>query len=551
MALRSIAFCACLVAVGVITSAADDPELFPPTESIQNAVDHYVQKKLDATGVTSAAPAAPESLLRRTTLDIAGRIPTQAEVVWYLGLPVERRQEMLVDRLLAMCDADFHTANEFDSLLLGNKPFDDEFRKYVLWAARQNRSWDQMFRDMLEARYNDGPLKGASQFLKTRIRQLDDMTNDTAILFFGVNVSCAKCHDHPLVEDWKQDNFYGMQAFFTRTYQTRKNVVAEKFFDTVKFRTTDGVEKEAAYMFLTGDSIFNGTPSYTDEERKSLEEKIRNAEQKDNSEIPVPEFSPRQRLIEVALLEKNDTFFARNLANRIWARMMGEGLVSPLDQMHSGNPPSHPELLSWLANDIKQNGYYVDRLVRGIALSRTYAQSSEWVSADERPAPTLFAVSQPRPLTPRQLAASLRIAARNPEKWPAVDANAAWEKERESIESQANGWVREFEQPGSNFQVAVDEALFFNNNSRVQDDLLRDSGDSLIGYLKKTESDSSDKNVKEVANQLWLTVLSRSPSDEESSAAVAWLKRNEVNRVESIRQLAWALLAGPEFRFNH
>ncbi len=545
MALRLLAFLVFTAALRIPLSLAGDGALFSTDESIQNAIDHYIQLALDGDSVPAVGRAPDEALLRRTMLDLAGRIPTQAEQTWYESLPAERRQEKLVDRLMRLPDASFHTANELDSMLLPNKPYDDEFRRYVLWATQQNRSWDQMFRDMLEAKATEGPLKGATPFLRSRVRQVDDMTNDTAILFFGVNVSCAKCHDHPLVEDWKQDHFYGMQSFFTRTYQTKKNAVAEKFFDEVKFKTTGGEEKVAAYMFLTGDVVSNGTPAFSDDERKTLEEKVRNAEQKDDSEVPVPAFSPRKRLVELALLDQNDTFFSKNIANRIWARMMGVGLVNPLDQMHSGNPPSHPELLDWLARDIKQNGYYLPRLIRGITLSETYARSSEWTSADERPPSHYFAVAQSRPLTPHQLATSLRIAVRNPENWPAVDADDEWKRERDSLENQANGWAREFEQPSENFQVAVDEALFFNNNSRVQDDLLRDSGDSLIGYLKTLD------NNEQVVTRLWQIVLNRSPVAEEIHAATEWLQRSEDNRLENIRQLAWTLLAGPEFRFNH
>lgn len=545
MALRLLTFVVLTAALRIPLSTAADDSLLPSDELIQNAIDHYVQLAIDKDDISTVERANDTTLLRRTMLDLAGRIPTQSEQNWYASLPAEQRQEKLVDRLIQLPDAIFHTANELDSMLLPNKPYDDEFRRYLLWSTQQNRSWDQMFRDMLEAKATAGPLKGATLFLRSRVRQVDDMTNDTAVLFFGVNVSCAKCHDHPLVEDWKQDHFYGMQSFFTRTYQTKKNAVAEKFFDEVKFKTTGGKEKVAAYMFLTGDVVSNGTPVFSDDERKALEEKVRNAEQKDDSEVPVPAFSPRQRLVELALLDRNDTFFSKNIANRIWARMMGIGLVSPLDQMHSGNPPSHPRLLDWLARDIKQNGYYLPRLIRGIALSKTYARSSEWTLTEERPAAYYFAVSEPRPLTPRQLATSLRIAARNPEKWPLVNAGDEWKHARESLENQANGWVREFEQPSENFQVAVDEALFFNNNSRVHDDLLRDSGDSLVGYLKTID------NNELVVNRLWQIVLNRPPVAEEVNTATEWLQRSKDNRLENIRQLAWTLLAGPEFRFNH
>ena len=180
----------------------------------------------------------------------------------------------------------------------------------------------------------------------------------------------------------------------------------------------------------------------------------------------MPEFSPRLQLVDIALQDDSDAFFAKNIVNRVWARMLGSGLVNPLDQMHSGNPPSHPELLDWLARDLKQHGYDLHRLIRGVALCTAYARDSEWSSAAEPPGEGYFAIARTRALTARQLALSLQIAATSPGKWPDVAACDEWTKMRESLEKQANGWVREFEQPNENFQVAVDEALFFSVRSR-------------------------------------------------------------------------------------
>ena len=104
-------------------------------------------------------------------------------------------------------------------------------------------------------------------------------------------------------------------------------------------------------------------------------------------------------------------FFARALVNRTWYRLFGYGLVMPLDQMHSENPPSHPELLAWLARDTAEHGYDLRRLIRGLVLSKAYARSSRWESEEDAPQARLFAVARLRPLTPMQLALSLRVAA--------------------------------------------------------------------------------------------------------------------------------------------
>ena len=541
-----VVFLSCAVVfVGETANAAED--LLPQETEIVTAINHYVSAHLAKNGVNPVAPADDATLLRRTMLDLAGRIPHALERDWFLSLPEADRRRMLVDRLMQSPDFDFHHRNWLDESLLPNQPYNDEFRNYLLTAVQGRHSWDTIFRELMKAGVAEGPEKGAAQFLKSRVRELDDLTNDTAILFFGVNISCAKCHDHPLVTDWKQDHFYGMQAFFQRTYQTRKvSALAERPFGEVKFTTTSGEEKKAAFMFLTGDQVTDRTPEFPAEERKSLEERIRKLEQEDvEAEIVVPEFRPRDELVEVALRDSKDRFFARNIVNRLWARLLGTGLVDPLDQMHSGNPSSHPELLAWLANDLVSHGYDLRRLIQGIVLSEAYARSSEWAQPSEQPAANLFAVAKTRPLTPRQLAASLHVSVRNPEQWPAIDATDEWIKRRTDLENQANGWVREFEQPGDNFQVAVDEALFFSNSQRIQNEMLRDSDDRLLGALRKGE------NQNQAIEVLWLTVLGRVPQVDEITSANNWLDRIPDKKNESRTQLLWALLAGPEFRFNH
>ncbi len=521
-------------------------ELLPPETEIVAAVDHYITEKLLSRSIQPRTMADHATVLRRTTLDLAGRVPTAKEFQWYFDQPETVRRDMLVDRLMRSPDFDFHLRNSLDELLLANRPHDGDFREYLLWAVRQKRPWEQMFRDMLTARQSDGAEKGATQFVSTRVQSLDDLTNDTAILFFGVNVSCAKCHDHPLVEAWKQDHFYGMQAFFNRTFMTRKNVISEKPFGEVKFKTTEGEEKTAKFMFLSGSVAEDKTPSFADVERKQLEQQIQKLERDENAGYLISaSFSPRRELAELAILDDKERFLAKNIVNRTWLRLMGLGLVDPPDQMHEANPPSHPELLDWLTRDFVANGYELRRLIRGIALSQAYARSSEWTMDETPPAASTYAVAATKALTPRQLAASLLVAIRSTDNWPSPEDSAAWNKQRIDLENQADGWSREFEQPGENFQVAVDEALFFSNNDRIMNDLLRDGGDRIVGKLKSIE------DVSESIEQLWITVLNRKPSDEELQTATTWMQRENIERLDALRSLTWALLAGPELRFNH
>ena len=126
--------------------------------------------------------------------------------------------------------------------------------EYLTKAISENRSWDRIFKEIILADESDASNKGSSDFLKTRVKDLDRLTNDVSVAFFGVNVSCAQCHDHPLVADWKQDHFYGMKAFFSRTYEVG-TFLAEKEYGVVKFLPNKGKEKQADFMFLTGKTV--------------------------------------------------------------------------------------------------------------------------------------------------------------------------------------------------------------------------------------------------------------------------------------------------------
>jgi len=541
LALLITAGCVCSV------SPASAADLLSADAEVSQAVDHYIREQLTRDGVAAVGMADDLTLQRRTTLDLAGRVPTRVEQQWFLNQPEADRRRLLVERLMQSPDFNLHHRNWLDETLLPNQPYNEEFRTYLLTAVQGQRSWETIFREIMKANGTEAPEKGANHFLKSRVRALDDLANDTAILFFGVNISCAKCHDHPLVADWKQDHFYGMQAFFQRTYQTRKtNSLAERPFGEVKFATVSGESKKASFMFLTGDVADDRTPEFAEEERKKLEERVRKLEQEDaEAEILVPDFRPRDELVELALRDNRERFFARNIVNRVWARLLGTGLVDPLDQMHSGNPPSHPQLLDWLTNDLVAHGYDLRRLIQGIVLSEAYGRSSEWTSGSEPPAASTFALAKTRALTPRQLGASLNVVIRNHSHWPAIENSEEWTKRRTDLENQANGWAREFEQPGENFQIAVDEALFFSNSKRIQEDLLRDSDDRLLGLLKKEEDQSK------ALEELWMTVLNRLPQPDEMASATEWLNRDVEKKDEARRQLFWALLAGPEFRFNY
>ncbi len=542
--MRHCFFLVCVFAGLVRASFAAD--LLSADQPLESAIDHYVEVLLKTDKVTSASQASDSNLLRRLMLDLAGRIPTTAEAQAFVASQSPTKRVEFVDQLLASPDFVWHHRNELDAVLQQPNRHNDEFRKYLLGAVEQNRPWDRMFQDMLAGDESDEHQKRALFFVRNRTRDIDDITIDTSVLFFGVNVSCAKCHDHPLVEDWKQDHFYGMTSFFSRTYLGKKEGLGENFSGEVKFKTTKGDEKQAKFMFLSGSVIDEPKLERTPEQKKETEEAIKKFMKEDSSPpAPKPEFSPRAKLVEVALRDGDNQFFAKNIVNRLWLRLTGHGLVNPPDQLTAANPASHPELLSWLARDMVAHGYDMKRLLRGFALSQTYSRTSQWDSAAEPPLPKYFAVAIPRAMSPRQYGLALSMASASPANFPKADQPDEWKKRREQLESQANGLAGHFEQPRESFQVAVDEALLFNNSTRIESELLRDSSDRLMGYLK-TQPDPAAT----ITAAYW-AISSRAPTADESAAITNYLSKHPAAPADAWKQAIWALMTGPELRFNY
>ena len=398
-----------------------------------------------------------------------------------------------------------------------------------------------MFEEIILAKSDTDAVKGAEKFYRNRIGDLDRLTNDVSVNFFGVNVSCAQCHDHPEVPSWKQDHYYGMKSFFNRTFENG-NHIGEREYGLVSFKTTAGVEKKARLMFLSGSAIDEPTAKEPDQKTKEAQKKNFEQLKKENKPVPAPSFSRREQLVRVGLKPGQSGFFSRAIVNRLWHRFMGYGLVMPLDQMHGANPPSHPELLEWLARDFAGNDYDLRRTIRGLVLSDAYSRDSQWPEG-ERPSPIYFAVARPRPLTPNQYGSALVFAAADPEQLAKPKTPEDLAKRLADLEKRGENLAKRFDRPDDTFQVSVDEALYFSNSDQVQNDLLGEGG-KLLGRVLKTEGLAKRLEIA------FLNTLSREPSPEETKTLNRYLEARSADEKGAWQQVLWALMTSSEMRFN-
>ncbi len=529
----------------VIARPAYCGDVLPADRPIAQVVDHYIDVGLENARVTPVPPVADQAIVRRLTLDLAGRIPTALESRSYVASTDREKLPHLVDRLMASPAFIRHQVTELDTMLsAGSKA---SLREYLVQAVGENRPWDRIFRELMLPDQTDKAQKAAAVYLRQGLKDFDRLTAEVSSTFFGVNISCAQCHDHPLVRDWKQDHFYGMKAFLSRTFTNGNGPEAflgEHDYGTIKFKTTEDVERRARLMFLTGRKVEESDAKEPSREDLKKEKEELDRSKKAKVPPPPPGFSARAKLVELALAPGEREFFSRAIVNRIWHRLFGQGLVMPLDQMHSANPPSHPELLAWLARDLADHGYDLKRLIRGLVLSRAYARGSRW-EGSEPPRPSLFAVALVRPLSPMQLATSLCLATVDPETLPGDINSESFEKRIAALEEGARALAASLPASGGDPQIGVSEALLFSNGKKVSHDLLSAGPGTLVGRLERAPGNNT------VVDLAVRNVLSRGPEDEEARALSEFLAERTDRPTDARRQLVWILLTDSEFRFNH
>lgn len=332
-------------------------------------------------------PASDADFVRRAHLDLTGMIPTAAEARAFFAAVAHDKRARLVDRLLATPQHARHLATFFDLTLMERRP-----QKHVDIAAWQqflfnscltNKPWHLLAREVLVADGADDATRVAARFHLDREADPALLTRDTGRIFFGMNLACAQCHDHPTVPDYLQRDYHGLFAFFNRTYlftrdRDKKAFVAEKAEGDVSFASVFTKESGATRPRLPGGA------QLTEPAFPRFSEYVVPPDAKDKNLRPVPKFNRRAELAKVAS-ESNNRAFNRNIVNRLWALMMGRPLVTPVDEVHSQNPAAYPALLDLLASEFAASGYDTRAFLRELALTRVYGRSFELPSGVSSP----------------------------------------------------------------------------------------------------------------------------------------------------------------------
>ena len=547
MRLMSVAMVICLAGL------ASAPNGVRAEEPLHVSIDRLIDAKVDG---AEMAPAADDAeFLRRIMLDLAGRIPTVQETRQFLDDSSPQKRETAIDSVLGGAEYPRRMQELFHAMLMERRGDNPEWTKFLRSAFAENLAWDQLVRSMLNPDAENENRRGAAYFLTARLTKegamaavdVPGLTRDVGRLLAGVDLACAQCHDHLTIDDYKQVDFQGLHMIF-ENMQSRGGLeypaVTEKLLTQEKeFKSVFGSEVRKTMLRIPGAGDVPIATFPKGEEYVVVPDR--------KTKTPgVLKFSPLKELAN-RLANEDNHMFARTIANRLWYVMMGRGLVEPLDLFHSDNPPSHPELLELLATEFAAHKFDIKWFLSQLARTRCYQRSSRMPGDDPLPNATSYRVANQKRLSAEQLFWSTMVATGE---FDRLDKSAPQDFEKlvtdtEALSELQKQFIKVFanppREPEVDFAPTVKAALYLMHDPAVLQLLTPQPGNLLDRLNAQTEIDT-------IAESVFLSVLSRHPTP----ADIALVKQtlhdtSGAARLESIRQLAWALLASTEFCVNH
>lgn len=491
-----------------------------PQRPLHNFIDGLVDDRLRKLNVHPSELCSDADYLRRIYLDILGTLPTADEARAFHADKSPDRRKLLVDALLKRPEyADFAALKwsdilRVDRLALGHKPA-YTYYEWIRESFAQNKPFDEFARQIVAA---SGSLakNPAGQLFKVA-KTPGAVASTVSQVFLGVRIECAQCHHHPF-DRWAQSDYYGMEAYFTQ----------------VNFKSAGSVQ----VLVPTKNSVTKHPRS----KRTIQAHALLQAE---------PETTPegdRRRLFADWMTSPENSFFARNIVNRVWAQFLGRGIVEPIDDFRLTNPPTNPALLDALAKSFLESGFNLHELIRTIAHSRTYQLSATPNRMNERDeqnySRALF----------KRLDAEVRLdmicqVTGLPEKFRGMPrgyrAIQLWDSQvKHYFLSLFGRPVRatacECERAT---QPSVGQVLHMLNSPAIQAKLSDDGG-----RLAKLSASTDD--AERVVEELYLTFYSRFPTNEERTYVTAHLTEAD-DRRKAVEDVAWSLMNTVEFLFNH
>jgi hypothetical protein len=513
-----------LVAVfrGTVPMGAKVDKL-PPAK---NFVDQFTFAKLQRLGMPPSQIADDATFLRRATIDIAGRLPTIEETNAFRDDKDPTKRDRLIDRLVDSADYADYFANKWSAVLRNRRKMPTYtrgtygFHSWIRQSLYENLPYDEFVREILAASGEMSETPPVAWYRE--VKEVDQQVEDTAQLFLGLRIQCARCHHHPF-EAWSQRDYYGFSAFFKQVGRKPGLEADEERIYHKRGQAKAVNPKTSESLSPTG---LGSAPMEISAER-----------------------DPRQALVDWMADPKNK-FFAPALVNRYWKHFFSRGIVDPEDDMRVTNPATNPELLDALAQHFIKSKFDLKDLVRTICKSTTYqlaAEPNEFNARDKQN----FSRYYPKRLNAEVLLDAVDFVTGSASSFNGLPVGAR------AVQIPDNGvnsyFLTVFGRPEGasacecerSMDASLAQSLHLLNSQEVQ-------GKLAAGRAGKLAGDKA-METREKIRQLYLASFSREPQADELAAAEAHINRatTDETRKQAFEDVLWALVNTKEFLFNH
>jgi len=503
----------------------------------QTVVDKFTAKKWRELNIAPSELCTDEVFIRRVYLDITGTLPDAKEVLAFVEDKDPAKRDKLVDKLVETPEYAYYFANKWADILRVKRRGQQNraygtfaFHTWIRESIALDKPYDEFVRDILCAIGDES--KSPPTVWYKEVRTAENFVDDVSQVFLGQRLACANCHHHPY-EKWSQDDYWGFAAFFGRVgtknvqipgvanqnQQNQKQVLFVRSTGTVQNKRTGQV---APMKPLDGDPM-----------------------------TATPDEDPRQKFADWMTSPKNP-FFAKAVANRYWAHFFSRGIVDPLDDMRITNPPSNPELLDALAQNLIDNKYSLKALIKTICKSRTYqlaAEPNEFNKGDKQS----YARYYPKRLQAEVLFDAVVKLTDSPTTFPGLPndkfaPNRAIMLPDESFASYFLDVSGRPQRISACECERVNEAslamtLHLLNSQEVQDKLARNGGRA--DQLAKDPRPDAEK-----VTELFVLATGAKPSKAKLDLALEHIAKYEKNKKVAYENIIWALINSKGFLFN-
>jgi hypothetical protein len=494
-----------------------------------NYIDQLIDAKLQRLKIQPSPVVDDATFLRRVSEDLTGELPSPEEVRAFVGDPSHAKRSKMIDTLMARKSYVDHWTLKWGDLLQNNRKYLGdkavwEFREWIRDSVATNKHYDVFVRELLTSRGSSNENPATNYFRVTRDPK--PTMEKTTQLFLGVRMVCTQCHDHPF-ERWTQNQYYEMTSFFSTVgvragFESGEEIVYDKRDDyDVHHPKDDRVVKPKYLVAATTASIAPTT---------------------------LPDNANRRQSFANWITSKDNPFFAKSMANRLWSYFLGKGIIDPVDDIRASNPPSNDALLNALTKDFKDHDFDVRHLIRTIVNSRAYQASiatNEWNQSDK----TNFSHALPRRLNAEQLMDALTRATGVRPNFPEVPADTRAEEFPDPHVGK-DGFLDLFGRPPRESageserktDLSLPQALNLVNGKTISDAIADPNG----RIAKSLIAGATDRSLIE---ELYLATMSRVPTPNELDQGITYLRSGD-SRASRAQDLLWALVNSKAFLYN-